>query len=182
VQRETPIGFFSAVEIGGVGICGGLLLLNDLGRPVEFHCSSPLQPSVLQRVLYGSTLRPYLLGEVIAAALLEKCGVAPAAILINLPELVDLGRQVATPVGLILATEGEGEGTDSLAATRENFGWISFEFHGQRLAVPRDCSARRTELESVLTRFAERLPLSEPFQRIHKAFAEAQASVQREAA
>ena len=55
--------------------------MSPLGRPLEFHCTSPVRPSRAQEILYGPTLQPYLLGEQISGALLEAAKLTPWLIL-----------------------------------------------------------------------------------------------------
>src|SRR4051812_23172961 len=56
----AALGFLTVVEDEQQGLVGGYLLLNPLGRPVEFHCTAPVKPNRAQQILYGPTLRPYL--------------------------------------------------------------------------------------------------------------------------
>ena len=35
-------GFLTAVESGSHGVFGGYLLVDPLGRPLEFHCTAPV--------------------------------------------------------------------------------------------------------------------------------------------
>ena len=51
------------------GLFGGYLVLNLLGRPLEFHCTAPVRPNRAQEILYGPTLDPYLCGERIGQTL-----------------------------------------------------------------------------------------------------------------
>jgi hypothetical protein len=53
----------------------------DRGRPLEFHCTEPVQPSRAQQILFGPTLRDFLCGEQIGGALLAKCKL-PIAVLL----------------------------------------------------------------------------------------------------
>jgi hypothetical protein len=92
-ENAASIGFLTAVELAETGFCGGLLLLNERGRPLEFHCNSPIRPSRAQTILYGSTLRTFLLSEAIAQNLIDKCRRPPAAILTDLAELSELGAE-----------------------------------------------------------------------------------------
>ena len=62
-------GFLTVLESPEHGLFGGYLVLSPQGRPLEFRCSTPIAPSRAQQILYGPTLRPYLLAEVIGQAL-----------------------------------------------------------------------------------------------------------------
>src|SRR6188474_707044 len=71
------IGFLTIVEHQESGLTGGYLVLNTLGRPLEFHCTAPLKTNRAQEILYGPTLRPFLYGEQIGQTLLEKSNFQP---------------------------------------------------------------------------------------------------------
>ena len=69
-HKSLPtIGFLTVVEHQETGLTGGYLVLNTLGRPVEFHCTAPLKTNRAQEILYGPTLRPFLYGEQIGQTL-----------------------------------------------------------------------------------------------------------------
>ncbi len=172
-ENTSPLGFLTAVELAEIGFCGGLLLLNERGRPLEFHCNSPIQPSRTQHILYGSTLRSFLLTEAIALRLVEKCSKPPAAILTNLPELWELSRHVAMPIGLVPTDQTS---SDLILSTDGANRWKHFEIASQAVAVATNEPDRRVELEALLQDFAQRLPLAEPFQRIQNAIDEAHSS------
>ena len=78
---DSPIfGYLSIVEDP---FTAGLLAVCDRGRPLEFHCTEPVQPSRAQEILFGPTLRPYLLGEQLAGALLSKTKLPIALLLVD---------------------------------------------------------------------------------------------------
>ena len=54
------------------GLVGGYLVLNIVGRPLEFHCTTPIRPNRDQEILYGETIRPFLYGERIGQTLLSR--------------------------------------------------------------------------------------------------------------
>ena len=46
VSNSLPaFGFLTVVEDDEHGYFGGYLVLSELGRPLEFHCSTPIFPS-----------------------------------------------------------------------------------------------------------------------------------------
>lgn len=73
------IGYLSVLKIEDKHI-GGMLVVNDLGIPVEFKYSEPITPTKLQEIIYGSSLEYYLHTEIIARGLIQK--------LENRPELI----------------------------------------------------------------------------------------------
>ena len=59
-QQPLPIGFLSVLDDEELGAIGGYLVLSRNGRPLEFHCTSPVRANRAQQILYGPTLQPFL--------------------------------------------------------------------------------------------------------------------------
>jgi len=74
------IGYLSVLNIKNKHI-GGILVINDLGIPVEFKYSEPVTPTKLQEIIYGSSLEYYLHTEIIAKGLIQKVENRPEFIL-----------------------------------------------------------------------------------------------------
>ena len=89
-QPPPAFGFLTAVEDARHGFFGGYLVLSERGRPLEFHCSTPVLASQAQQILYGATLRPYLLGELIGETLVAKSQLPVHAVLTDLEEMQSL--------------------------------------------------------------------------------------------
>ncbi len=66
------LGYVTVVDQPKLGLIGGYLVLNPAGRPLEFHCTTPLKPSRAQEILYGPVLEPFLYGEQIAQTLIAR--------------------------------------------------------------------------------------------------------------
>ncbi|HYO25937.1 MAG TPA: hypothetical protein VEQ85_13425, partial [Lacipirellulaceae bacterium] len=77
----SAFGFVTVLESAEHGLFGGYLVLSPLGRPLEFRCSTPVVSTRAQQILYGPTLRPYLLSEVIGQALLLESEISVGVIL-----------------------------------------------------------------------------------------------------
>jgi hypothetical protein len=95
------LGFLTAIEVPDRGYVGGLLVTNHFGRPLEFQCTAPLKPNRTQEILYGPTLVPYVLGDLIGRTLIEKVGVKPHLVLTERMELLDLRELVEIPVACV---------------------------------------------------------------------------------
>ncbi len=67
---------------------GGILVINDIGIPVEFKYSEPVTPTKLQEIIYGNSLEYFLHVEIIAKGLVQKLENRPELILVNDPNLV----------------------------------------------------------------------------------------------
>ncbi len=168
----AAFGFLTAVEDPLHGFFGGYLVLSERGRPLEFHCSTPVLASEAQRILYGASLRPYLLGELIGQTLISKAQVPVQAMLTDVAEMGSLAEMCATPVawlrhGEIPTSEGFYEMASHLAASELVLGNF-------RLSVAASCSWKPDWLRETLAPLTAHIDLAEPFERIREAIREAQ--------
>lgn len=161
-KEQFRLGFLTAVEVPEQGYVGGLLITNRHGRPLEFQCTAPLKPNRTQEILYGSTLGPYVMGEVIARTLIEKVGVKPHLILTERPEILELRNHVSTPVGCLQADQSN---TAQAADGGFKIGRQWFRVHAAHSA---DCS----DLESQTTQVSKDADMREPFDRVREALME----------
>src|SRR5262249_29502535 len=86
--KTGALAFLTVVDDSQHGACGGLLVLNATGRPLEFHCTTPVKPNRAQEILYGPTLRPYLYGEQIGATLVAKAAAPIDLLCVDLVEVL----------------------------------------------------------------------------------------------
>ncbi len=77
------IGFLTIHDTSQQGLIGGFLILNAVGRPLEFHCTTPVKANRAQEILYGNTLKPYLCGEQIARTLIARAKTPLAFVVTN---------------------------------------------------------------------------------------------------
>lgn len=80
-----------------IGFTGGLLLVCDRGRPLEFHCTEPVLPSRAQQILYGATLREHACGDLIGGALLAKAKLPIGLLLVQDDATAAAGRGAGLP-------------------------------------------------------------------------------------
>lgn len=164
------IGFLTALEDATHGWFGGYLILSPLGRPLEFHCSTPVLPSRAQKILYGPTLRPYLLGEVIGQVLLQRAELPVQAVLTDLPEMLSLALLHDGPVACLetpLEMPGSSQRDDHESTP-------TVEIAGMRLIGTSTCNWNPTDLHQQLAPLADHVQLLEPFERIREAILEVQ--------
>lgn len=162
-------GFISVREFDGAGYCGGLLIVSHLGRPLEFHCSTPVVPNRAQQILYGQTYPTYLLCEQIGMALIEKAKVMPNLFLAYQPELLALNTMIATPV---VALGVKADEPVPYQAEMITFDDQKLWYHPR---TQRNQEPFEQTIISLLERFTKTLTFDEPFERIEKAIEEAQA-------
>lgn len=154
----AAFGFLTVVESADHGLFGGFLVLSAQGRPLEFRCSTPIVATRAQEILYGPTLRPYLISEVIGATLIESASLPVRAIFVDLPEALALATLRPEPVYCVDLTE-QGE---------------SVEVPRRALRVAADFEAHLAGSGELLAPLAKHIDLAEPFHRIRTALAEAQ--------
>ena len=103
------LGFLTVVDQFPCGLTGGYLVLNPAGRPLEFHCTVPLQPEKIQKFLYGETLQPFLYGERIAQTLIQRSKLPVSSILTNDAAVLPVQPLVLTPVVYVFGAQKNRE-------------------------------------------------------------------------
>jgi hypothetical protein len=172
-EAEPAIGFYTVEQSEFTGWTGGLLVLNAAGRPLEFQCTLPIRPSRAHEILYGATLRDYLIGDAIGALLIDRCRNQPRLICCDQPEALQLDAVVDCPIALVCeaAETDEGPISDDMLP-----GYDRLELAGSSLRV---AAERAEHLSSMLTMFRTLPDVVEPFGRIREAICEAQKQVAR---
>jgi hypothetical protein len=172
--KPAAVGFLSIVEHESLGVSGGYLVLNLAARPLEFHFTAPLKPNRAQEILYGPTLEPYLCGEQIGQALVNKCGLELLGIFVDRMGALAVRPYVDTPVAMV-ENATRDTGCDSITSM------IRFEFGNHTFVVP---AAQVDDGQRLLSRtreLGESFDLAEPFERIQAAIEEAQRSSRKAA-
>lgn len=112
-EKKNPahLGFLTVLGNPSEGLIGGFLVLNRVGRPMEFHCTAPVRPNRAQEILYGNTLEGFVCGEQIAPALVGRTKTELVAILTNNPNLLTAPALLPAPIGLVF-TRVQNENVD----------------------------------------------------------------------
>jgi hypothetical protein len=150
------LGFLTAVEVPDKGFVGGLLVTNRFGRPLEFQCTAPVKANRTQEILYGATLKPYLLAELIGRTLVDKVAVKPHVVLTEHADLLDLREHVSIPVACLEAAGGAR----------------SFKLGNQRLTFHLGHAGDQAEIERHAADVPPEADLKEPFDRVREALNE----------
>jgi hypothetical protein len=162
-SKSLPaIGFLTVLESADHGVFGGYLVLSPHGRPLEFRCSTPVAASRAQQILYGASLRPYLLAEVIGQTLLAGAELPVRLVLTDQRDMLPLAGLRSEPLVLI----EQPASTDA-----ENFD-ASLDFAGCLLTASPGVAI--TGFAAILQTFSAHIDLCEPFERIRAALVEAQ--------
>jgi hypothetical protein len=109
LATKTALGFLTVVADPQYGLCGGYLILNPAGRPLEFHCTTPIKPNRAQEILYGPTLQSFLYGEQIGRTLIQQGGESPLVVFTDVEPVLCARDFVPMPLALVPSTEEEGE-------------------------------------------------------------------------
>jgi hypothetical protein len=165
IVASTPVnvGFLAVLQEGGAYL-GGYLVTNVWGRPLEFRLSSAVQPNKVQQVLYAGTLVPYVCGDLIGKALVDKAGVAVQLVVTTCEAALDLRLKLDVPVVWLVPPESENASGPLAVPLPGNRG--SLVCHARH---PGDVEAVR----GLLSVLEGSLDLAEPFARIREAVAEA---------
>lgn len=97
-KAAETLGYYTVIEDQDTGWTGGLLLLNQAGRPLEFQCTLPVRPSRAHEILFGATLREHVISEVIGKLLIDKCRNPISMLCCDMHEAVALSKDCSFPV------------------------------------------------------------------------------------
>ena len=190
-KAKAALGFLTVLDHPQHGLFGGYLVLNFVGRPLEFHCSAPIKPNRAQQILYGPTLEAFLYGEQIGQALVAKAKVQPLSIFTDRKPAMAVREHIRPPVALVLppqtvistseiSTPAESTPTEDGKFYRLDTAHdrgpelVTFDVGQNRLAVSDRAEDDRQLIRQQLSGLGDSFDLSEPFLRIREAIEEAQ--------
>ncbi len=163
-KSQISLGFLTVVDSGDTGCVGGYLILNMGGRPLEFHCTAPVRANRAQQILYGESLAPFIYGELIARALIDKAAIKPSVVFAEQTETLSVQGVTQLPVVLLGSSTERGH-----SDLRHHFQVGRFQ-----LELATQFEAQSETLARYVRRFVETIDLDEPFGRIRDAVEEAQ--------
>ena len=168
-------GFLTVLEDERHGYFGGYLVLTGRGRPLEFRCSTPVLPTRAQQILYGPTLRPFLLAEVIGQSLVASAQTPVKAILTDLDDMLELALLRPEEVLCVGAPPGAAPPTDAPLHTTAERGSPQAEIViGQRpVRLGKVSQLSADHVAAMLGELSSYVDLAEPFERIRTALREA---------
>jgi hypothetical protein len=168
VSKSLPaFGFLTALEDPQHGYFGGYLVISELGRPLEFHCSTPVMPNQAQRILYGKTLSAYVLGDLIGQTLVAKSQLPVTAVLTDKREMLGLTLLRDETIICVESADHTEEWLQDSAAPH-------FVAGNYRLSGSGTCIWHPGQFQPIVESLATRVDLNEPFDRIREAILEAQ--------
>lgn len=150
---------------------GGVLVTDAHGKPLEFRCTSAIQPTAVQKTLYGGTLRAHMCVELTARPLLSALKEKPNAVLVTQEDFIEVRALIQTPL-LVVSKQGSSIAgqvdsdkptkTELLDSPSGKFEPITVTCHWQHKD---DIHTTLPDLSSLFSRF----DLIEPFTRINNA-------------
>lgn len=168
----SAFGFLTAIDDPQHGLFGGYLVLSTLGRPLEFHCTTPVLPTPAQKILYGASIRPYLLGELIGQTLVAKAQLPVEAVLTDNKEMLATQLWREEPILWLCSNQPSA---DSLGTVEQPGPHLQQIVLGNSLLQGESHGAWQADvLAQVLKPLAAQIDFAEPFQRIADAIREAQ--------
>lgn len=165
------LAFVSLVELEKDVFRGGVLVTDAQGKPLEFRCTSAIQPTAVQKTLYGGTLKAHMAVELTARPLLSAVKEEYDAVFVTQDDFIELRKAIKKPLlvvakqGATLATQGDAEApakSDLLASPSGKFEPIVLTCHWQHAD---DLDQTLPNLGVLFSRF----DLIEPFDRIGSA-------------
>lgn len=170
----TTLGYLTVRCHDQHGYFGGYLIVNHLARPVEFHCTLPMQPSRAQALLYGPTLNDFVCGEQIAGALIAKAKLKPDLVIVDtIPALAVSLVTEQTVVALRHEIDSSESGQHLKIPTQSQLELTEFNVSGCSMLMLQQCLEGRSVVEHLLAKLPTNFDLSEPFFRITEALVEA---------
>ena len=199
-MAESPqnIGYITVTEHERL-FYGGLLVVNSMGRPVEFHCTSPVRPSKPNEILFGSTLRSYVMGDLVSSKLANCVKQKPALFCFTQSEMLNSefaseNRSVFIPSEFTQLHSNQNEPNievekrDSLKVhvpetvqPSDADPFYEFEVSGIKLLASTDWKNEKRNFATLLTELASSIALDEPFERVVNAMSQSHKIVLKQA-
>jgi hypothetical protein len=170
----AAFGFLTVLESPEHGLFGGYLVLSPQGRPLEFRCSTPVIASRAQEILYGPTLRPYLIADVIGQSLVTGSELPVQALLTDHQEMLSLALLRPEEVLWVRPlAEDSDDRRDNIQVVPD-----SVVVNGCRVMAAETSTIDAEGIRRLLEPLASHVVLLEPFDRIRAALTEAQLETQ----
>ena len=159
-SSQTTIAFLGYREFDeGEAYRGAILITDEWSKPLEFRCTAPVRPTELQRTLYGKSLLPHILTELIGLPLISSAREKPQLILITDEAYFDVRLKTSSPV-IRVAKSGNSKSKGLLLQSSSGkFEQLEIQAH---LKFASDLDAAGDRLRDLFARW----DLSEPFSRM----------------
>jgi len=148
--QEIRLAFLDVTVFPDGLIRGGILTTDIETKPYEFRITSPIKPTQIQQILYGSSLKDHVYGELIGAPLIKATKEKLSIVLIKENYLMTMRSLVSVPVIFIRPNSAQvGEGIRPVS-----------------LSAHRNFQNELTYAQTILAPIMQKHDLLEPFERI----------------
>lgn len=169
--NTISLGFVTVRHHPTHGYFGGYLIVNSLARPLEFHCTLPVQPSRAQQILYGRTLQEFVCGEQIARALVAKAKGTPQVLFADTLSVLTLRHMQSIPIAVVDFPNKDTSALSLPECDREHY--YQFKALGKSFSVLPEFANDSEAIKNLFDSDKPPLDLLEPFGRIEEAIMEA---------
>ena len=157
---QTSIAFLGYREFDdGAAYRGAILVTDEWSKPLEFRCTAPVRPTDLQRTLYGKSLLPHVLTELIGAPLISSVREKPQLILIADEAYFDLRHKISVPVIRVTKSNSSKSKGLLIQSASGKFEQVEIQANSK---FPADLDTTGDRLRDLFGRW----DLTEPFQRL----------------
>jgi len=88
---------------------GAVLITDSTGVPLEFRCTHPIKPSLVQKQLYGKMLLPYISVTLCGLPLLNTLNIKPSLLIVKKDWFLEIREKSDIPI-VFIKTSGEISG------------------------------------------------------------------------
>ncbi len=170
----ATIGFLSVRHHTEHGYFGGLLAVNQLARPLEFHCTLAVKPSRAQQVLYGPTIDEFVCGEQIAKALMSKAKLRPTLVVTDTPAALAVNVVSQQPIALLnVAVDSQRPEPQLRTPGQVPTNLVRRMAGDVELLMPIGSDPTDEQLRELVSNLSENFDFAEPFNRVIEALVEA---------
>jgi len=155
----------------------GAVLTSDLrGIPVDFRYSEPIRPTKLEKILYGNALEVYIKEELLLESLISAMEVRPALWICKEQNLLVPLRTITKGKVIVLMSSNHHplDSAGDFGSTGESgVYFVQADSVSAPLRVVFYSNATENDIKSVvnlLVNASQTMELTEPFNRIQKAF------------
>ena len=155
------------------GYLGAILVTDTRGVPVEFRCTYPIKPTLIQKPLYGESFLPFIGSELCGKPLLDSLENKPGCIFVNSEFLLHLRPKISLPLSFVRETgkviEVSSKEKQSKPLPRERLESPTGKFQPMVINYHPDYKDDRDKINSLFGAVLKNFSPLEPFIRIKKA-------------
>lgn len=174
MEKTGCLAFLSIEETKNKdGYLGAILITDSQGVPIEFRCTHPVKPTLIQKPLYGESLLPFIGSELCGEPLFNSVQNKPVYVFVNSDFLLLLRTRISIPLVFVRLTgeaieiNPEQKLTDSLP--RKRLESPTGKFQPVIVSTHPDYKDDFDKLQVLFKESLRNLDPVEPFNRIKKA-------------